>query len=161
MSQFTAPLAVEPFITPEGKVRWRTLKSFWWRLHDDEWSPLIYVPAGFVFDGATVPPGLTAIYPRAHPLYLQAAALHDYCLTHLRHELSRCQIDCIFRDAMIALGNPEWRAASMTAGVVGFGMAVERAQYYRTRPELTKRPRGRIISPADLAAIQNGVMSYA
>ena len=146
MSKFTSPLAVEPFIIASGAVRWRTLKPFWWRLIDDDESPVIYVPAGFVFDGATVPFGLTLIFPRTHPRYLQAAALHDYCLKHLRHELSRCQIDIIFKSALRALANPSWRVHGMASGVSAFGMAVERRAYYRPQPDLTKQPAGRIIS---------------
>jgi len=161
VSKFTSPLAVEPFIISSGAVRWRTLKPFWWRLTDDDQSPVIYVPAGFVFDGATVPFGLTLIFPRTHPRYLQAAALHDYALTHLRHELSRCQIDIIFKAALRALANPSWRVHGMASGVSAFGMVVERRGYYKRRSDLTKQPPGRIITAADLANIENGVMSYA
>lgn len=137
VSNFTDPLAVEPFITARGKVRWRTLKAFSWQIHYKALSPSILVPEGFVFDGATVPWGITLFLPRAHPLYLQAAALHDWMLTHERPYYSRCHIDQIFKDASRALDNPPWRVWALSFGVAIYGMIKERGGYYaRSNPTI-------------------------
>ena len=130
MSNFTSPLAVVPFITESGAVRWKTLRSFEWRIHDDDDAPRIRVPEGFIFDGATIPWGITLFLPRAHPRYLQAAALHDWMLENERPYFSRCHIDQIFKQAVSALGNPAWRVLALGGGVAMFGLVVERRAYY-------------------------------
>ncbi len=83
-----------------------------WLVGDDfEWAvgslekpeAIISVPKGYEFDGASVPFPANLLYPRAHPKYMQAAALHDFIYEHLGHEYSRSEADEIFHDAMLAL----------------------------------------------------------
>lgn len=87
-------------------------------------SPLVYesdllgdsitVPAGFVTDFASVPR-----LPIAHLLAAncghEAAVIHDY-LYHT-HQVPRSAADAVFREALLAGGEPGWRVWLMWAGV--------------------------------------------
>lgn len=91
----------------------------------------ITVPIGFRFDGTSVPLVLRAFFPRAHPDYMQAAALHDYLYTHCGNTnpnvpwmesteyqfLSRRQVDLIFYNGLKILGMSRLWAWPMYAAV--------------------------------------------
>lgn len=113
---------------------WLTTETFRWLLeYDSPDAGEIIVPAGFPFDGASIPPipVLRLIFPRVHPAYMQSAALHDWCLQHERHRFSRYEIDLIFREALQAQRNPKWRVNGMFRGVSLWGRALERKNYWR------------------------------
>ena len=61
----------------------------------------VNIPAGFSFDGATIPFGLTALLPRAHSDYLAAALVHDWLYAH--GQTTRKAADAIFHKALIDL----------------------------------------------------------
>lgn len=112
---------------------WLTGDTFKWILdYEDPQSEVVIVPEGFAFDGASVPPipFVRLLFPRVHPLYMQSAALHDYCLQHQRHRFSRSEIDYIFEEALIAQKNPDWRVSGMYQGVSIWGKLSERKKYY-------------------------------
>lgn len=89
------------------------------------------VPAGYEFDGASVPFPLTVLVPQTHSLYLAAAALHDWLYENAHEELSRKEADAIFREAMMVTGlNWIW-AGLMWRAVRAGGWAV----WNRRKPE--------------------------
>lgn len=59
---------------------------------------VIVVPAGFVYDGASVPRVLSSIVPRFGGRYDRATALHDYLYTS--GFLSRKDSDKVFYEAL-------------------------------------------------------------
>lgn len=91
-----------------------------WRLL----APLVYssdllghsitVPAGFITDFASVPR-----LPIAHLLTAntghEAAVIHDWLYTV--HALDRAMSDAVFEEALLAGGEPRWRAWLMWLGV--------------------------------------------
>lgn len=122
MSSFTSPLivqAVRPSVTgwrrwlPPGLQRpvWEVIGGFRYAVGSLETpSEVIEVPAGFTFDGASVPLAFRLIFPMAHPDYIQAAALHDYMLETRRWSRQHC--DAVFGEALSVLAVPEpWRTA--------------------------------------------------
>jgi len=132
MSSFTEASAFRPIWEGEHKGKWLVVESFDWFLSSDLSGPFIRVEAGFIFDGATVPRPFTLIFPKVHPAYMQAAALHDWLLTNERSDFSRKEIDLIFKEALEVLNNPEWRVWTMFNGVKAFGLIYERGQYFRS-----------------------------
>ncbi len=122
MSSFTSPLivqAVRPGTTgwhrwlPPGLQRpvWVVIGGFRYAVGDLEApSEVIDVPAGFAFDGASVPLAFRLLFPMAHPDYIQAAALHDYMLSTGRWPRRHC--DAVFGEALRVLDVAEpWRTA--------------------------------------------------
>lgn len=87
-------------------------------------QPLVYrsdllgrcvtVPAGFITDFASVP-RIPVAYLLAGGCANAAAVLHDWMYT--THEVDRATADAVFREAIIAGGEPTWRAWLMWAGV--------------------------------------------
>ena len=72
-------------------------------------EPLIYdgkikivVPAGFIYDGASVPKLFTNIFPKSGARYDRAACLHDFLYATKLY--SRAASDKIFLEAMEADG---------------------------------------------------------
>lgn len=120
MSSFTQSLVVtgvrsyptgwRRFLPPGFHLpQWKVWIGFDYAIGDlEQPSEVITVPAGFVFDGASVPLLLRFFVPMAHPNYLQAAALHDWMIKSKRHTRAEC--DRVFREALGALGMPNfWR----------------------------------------------------
>tara|TARA_R110002110_G_scaffold413432_1_gene640809 strand:+ start:307 stop:744 length:438 start_codon:yes stop_codon:yes gene_type:complete len=127
MSSFTRRLAVAAVTSPKTgwaamlppgfqRPSWEVLGGFRYLVSSaDAPSEIIRVPAGFVFDGASVPLPFRLLLPMAHPDYIQAAALHDWMLKSGRYTRRYC--DAVFHEALGVLGLPEpWRAI-MFAGV--------------------------------------------
>ena len=111
-SDFTSEFVAVPVrdhmasLWPPGWTRqkWVTGRELVWCVGSlDAPTDKITVPKGYPFNGASVPSIFTWIYPRAHPKYLQAAALHDFIYEHLGHRYTRKEADQIFEEAMIAL----------------------------------------------------------
>jgi hypothetical protein len=105
-------------------------------------TEMIIVPKGFVFNGHSVPLGLRWLFPRAHSIYLQAAALHDY-LYHDRHwPGTRRKADAIYFEALHeVLGVNRFWAKTMWLGVrVGGWIPWRKARRYKSdgREQLAK-----------------------
>lgn len=66
-----------------------------------------------------------------HGVYDMAAVVHDYLLQHRSEfpELSRKQIDRIFREACLDLGVPEYECKLLYAGVRMYSWWVEERHY--------------------------------
>ena len=133
--KFTNAIGYE-ITPPEVKEPWQTAQAFDWLLdYAAKDGEKITVSKGFAFDGASTPaiPGIRVIFPRIHPMYIQAAALHDWCLKHERHRFTRAEIDNIFKEALEALNNSNARVRSMYNGVKLFGIITEGYKNYNSR----------------------------
>lgn len=86
----------------------------------DRLGRTVTVPAGFVTDYASVP-RIPVAYLLAGGCADAAAVIHDWLYT--THEVDRATADAVLREAIIAGGDPVWRAWLMWAGVRlgGFG----------------------------------------
>lgn len=86
-------------------------------------APLVYhsdltgfvtVPAGFVTDFASVP-RIPVAFLLAGDCGQEAAVVHDFLYT--THQVDRATADAVFREALLAGGEPRWRAWLMWLGV--------------------------------------------
>lgn len=87
-------------------------------------APLVYrsdllgravtVPAGFLTDFASVP-RIPIAFLAAGGCANAAAVIHDWLYT--THEVDRATADAVFREAILAGGDPAWRAWLMWLGV--------------------------------------------
>jgi hypothetical protein len=108
-------------------------------------APLVYasdllarhvtVPAGFITDYASVP-RIPVAYLLTGGCAERAAVVHDWLYT--THEVDRATADNVFHEAIIAEGEPAWRAWLMWAGVrIGGGAPWEAAG--QRQPEYVAR----------------------
>ena len=84
---------------------------------------IVFVPRGFVSDGASVPRALWAIYP-PFGKYLEAAVLHDwYCVLGKKDEspIDYKVAAAVFREAMEVCGVNSWKRFKMYWAVRLFG----------------------------------------
>ena len=63
---------------------------------------VIYVPAGFVSDGASVPQIFWSIFP-PFGKYLEAAVVHDYIYEELCHKFTKEKADRVFKELLKVL----------------------------------------------------------
>lgn len=131
MSSFTEATSFRPINEGPDAGLWQVVENFDWYLSSDLVGEKVTVLSGYLFDGASVPFILTAIFPRVHPKYMQAAALHDWLLTQERHRFSREEIDLMFYQALKVLNNPKWRSFAMYKAVHMYGRVSEGQRYFR------------------------------
>jgi hypothetical protein len=82
----------------------------------------IAVPAGFEFDGASIPPlAWPIIGSPFDPRFVRAALLHDWIYSS--HLMPRKEADIAFRDILLADGVGDWRAELMYRAVRLAGVA--------------------------------------
>jgi Protein of unknown function (DUF1353) len=96
----------------------------------------ITVPEGFVFDGASIPPILSAFLPRSHSDYVQAAALHDWLYRRYHSHVGERRIiaDRIFAESLAVLGvSPLWRWALYFGVRIGGWRAWHKASKQRSQ----------------------------
>jgi hypothetical protein len=102
----------------EGRQVVKLLEPLEYRVGSDDSSEVIIVPKGFETDFASIPVGLRNLFP---PMgrWSRAAILHDwlYATGGLSGRYTRKQADKIFREAMLVLGVPKWRAEVMFQAV--------------------------------------------
>lgn len=80
------------------------------------------VPAGFVTDGASIPPLCWALVGHPYsPSSLRAAILHDALCRDHAHGLTSARVHRVFYDALRADGVAWLRARAMHAAVAVFG----------------------------------------
>lgn len=128
MSSFTgfnAPLELRYHYSPDAdKEYWELINGFEYYLEDDP-DITVWIPPGFITDGASVPKVLNWILPPWGP-YGQAAVLHDYLLDigqmrnrrgHFTYCKTRTEARKHFVDAMRILQVPMWRRVLLGAGV--------------------------------------------
>ena len=89
-------------------------------------EPLIYdgkikivVPAGFIYDGASVPKLFTNVFPKSGARYDRAACLHDFLYATRMFNRKKC--DEIFLEAMKFDKMTKWKAWIIYKSVRLFG----------------------------------------
>lgn len=117
-----------------GKDYWRVLKGFRYYLGTKGSNRWVYVPAGYLTDGASVPQIFWSLIPR-WGLYGQAAVVHDYLCEYLSitengvpKSITRAEADAVLSEAMHVLEVPEFKAHAISAAV----------DFYRVIARVTK-----------------------
>jgi len=105
--QFIDLPQMRPYYSDEDGELWELTDAFHAVVDDVP----ITVPAGFVTDGASIPRILWRVC--GHPMStrrLPAAVLHDW-LYYSITDFTRAEADQAYRDGLITLGFPRWKAA--------------------------------------------------
>lgn len=117
-----------------GKDYWRVLKGFRYYLGTKGSNRWVYVPAGYLTDGASVPQIFWSLIPR-WGLYGQAAVVHDFLCEYLSitedglpKSITRAEADDILLEAMHVLEVPEFKAHAIASAVT----------FYRVVANVTK-----------------------
>lgn len=79
------------------------------RVYQDYHYQGIYIPKGFVTNGANIPRLFWSLFPPNSPEYLSAVVIHDYMCANVG-EYGYEKADRYFFDAMIEIGVPKWKA---------------------------------------------------
>ncbi len=79
------------------------------------------VPAGYVFNGSSIPWPLWWLFPPSYAPAWEAACWHDHCYSHLYHRISKREADAAFRQIMLDQGAAPWVANVFHAAVSRFG----------------------------------------
>lgn len=98
-------------ISAADRELWRVLEDF---AYVSDLVGVIIVPKDFMTDFASVP-RLPFVFLLTGNTAHRAALIHDYLYTS--NQFSRKLSDEIFKEAIVAAGEPEWRANMMYAGV--------------------------------------------
>ncbi len=93
-----------------------------WRLLQDVTFDICEVPAGFTFDGASIPRVLWWLFSPSGR-YMKAALLHDYLIE--TQTVSRAQSAQMFYKEMEKLGVILWRRAAIYWGVCLYNVYLE------------------------------------
>jgi hypothetical protein len=81
---------------------------------------LIFIPAGFIFDGASIPAAAWPItYSPFLPQVLLAALLHDWC--YATHIMTRLESDMLFKEVCLACHASKGRVFMMYTMLKVFG----------------------------------------
>ena len=83
---------------------------------------VLTVPAGFSYDGASVPRFFWRIvFPPVHPKSRRAALFHDFIYRTHPEGWTKADADCLFYNLLLEDGVPKWRAWLAYQGVNLFG----------------------------------------
>lgn len=106
-SSFTRPLRTEKITEGINRGKFLLLERFEYHIGSKNSEEIIIVPAGFISDGATIPPILWPII--GHPManYAQGAFLHDILYRDKVYSRKRC--DEIFLESMVVLEIALWK----------------------------------------------------
>ena len=147
MSAFTEEMIVRAFSADNNRASWLPpgFQPQSWVVEDvlpyavgslQDPEEIIIVPKGFIFNGHSVPPGLRWLFPQAHSVYLQAAALHDFLYHDYSWSGTRKRADDIYFEALYDVlginrfwanlmwlgvrigGGPSWRHARKERGAI-------------------------------------------
>lgn len=88
-------------VQPIDKDKFRVYKDFIYQG--------IYIPAGFVTNGANIPRLFWSLFPPNSPEYLSAVVIHDYMCANVS-EYGYEMADKYFYDAMLDIGVGKWKA---------------------------------------------------
>lgn len=88
-------------VEPIAKDKFRVYKDLSYRD--------IYIPKGFVTNGANIPRVYWSLFPPNSPEYLSAVVIHDYMCANVS-KYGYKKADRYFYDAMIEIGVPKWKA---------------------------------------------------
>lgn len=100
-----------PWIAPFDKDNWIVVKDYSYRG--------IVIPAGFVFDGASIPWYLGMLYQKSDPQWIIAALVHDWL--YFTQMYPRWVSDSFLEEVMLIQGNPSKRAKLFYGAVSLFG----------------------------------------
>lgn len=128
-TEFTAPLDVR-YDTEASKIlgadHWRVLKPFRFYLGKKDSERWVYVPAGYLTDGASVPQLFWNIIP-PWGSYGQAAVVHDIVCEYLTitadgapAPVTRAECDRILLEAMEVLGVPSLKRKAIYGAVCAY-----------------------------------------
>lgn len=122
MSTFTTPLSFQEC----GDFRWQITELFVYYIGTPNDKILteghpVFVPKGFITDGASVPRMLWWLFPPVGDRYSKAAVLHDFMYS--TQMFGRSRADKIFLEAMEALGVSWWKRRTLYSAVRVFGHA--------------------------------------
>ena len=117
MSSFTNTIKSEKL--PKGKRR--LLESFDYHVGSEDSKEIITVKKDFISDGATIPRILWPIIGHPWDEYEQAAWLHDWICSWLRHLYNRKEGELIMCEASGVLGVSFIKRKTMYAGLRTFG----------------------------------------
>lgn len=106
-----------------GRDHWIVSKGFEFYIGKKEDNCYVYIPKGYLTDGATVPPFLQRLVP-TWGQYGAATIVHDYLCEQLtirsegqERTITRARGDYIFLEAMKVLHVPLWRRLPMYLAV--------------------------------------------
>lgn len=130
--RFNAKLGIQYSDYASKKLKkdyWVVKKGFIYYL-DDSFTSYVYVPKGYLTDGASVPRMFWNIIP-PWGSYGQACVLHDYLCEHYYYfdglnsfTLDRKNVNKIFNDAMKVAEVPTGKRKLIYAGVEAYRMTV-------------------------------------
>lgn len=114
---YKAPSDLEtPWLKGRG-TRWIVAKD--WRVCiDGVWY---CVPAGYVFNGSSIPWWLWWMFPPSYAPAWEASCLHDFFYSHLWKRVSKTFADAAFRAVMLHHEARLWIADSFHWAVSRFG----------------------------------------
>ena len=110
LSEIPKKLA-RPWISPFSPDDWMTVKDYNYRG--------IVIPAGFVFDGASIPKLIGVLYQKSDPHWIIAALIHDWL--YFTRMYPRWVADSFLEEVMLLQGNPPLRAKLFHKAVAWFG----------------------------------------
>lgn len=88
-----------PWLTGRGPRR--MVSEDWLLQVDGLWY---CVPAGYIFDGASIPAPLWWLFPPGYDPAWEASAFHDFCYSHLYRSVTKAFADDAFRAIMLKSG---------------------------------------------------------
>jgi len=91
--------AETPWLTGRG-TRWQVIDD-WWVQVGERWY---CVPAGYVFDGSSIPWWLWWLFPPTYAPAFEASCWHDICYSHWYQEVHKWQADDGFKAIMLYNG---------------------------------------------------------
>lgn len=105
-----------PWLTGRA-TRWMVAED-WWVCIDGTW---LCVPAGYIFNGSSIPWWLWWLFPPTYGPAWEASCLHDYFYSHLYGRVSKVFADAAFRSVMLYRGARKWVANIFHSAVSRFG----------------------------------------
>ena len=86
------------------KTPWLSGSATRWQLIEPYHFEGITVPAGYVFNGSSVPRLLWWLYPPSYAPAWEASCVHDYCYSHHYPHITKKEADRLLRRMMKAAG---------------------------------------------------------
>lgn len=129
-----------------NKDYWRVTTAFKYYVGVEQDQKWVYVPAGFLTDGASVPWPLWSILP-PWGLYGQAAVVHDILCETMTYYVrgaevpieSRKTCDDIFLEAMTVAGVTTWKRWTLYAGVRIYALAKKYLPFLKNKRVASKQ----------------------
>jgi len=100
-----------------GRPRWM-VASPWVVIADGK---RFEIPAGFIFDGSSIPRLLWWLFPPGYTPAWEAACFHDWCYAFAYRDVSKAFADDALRDIMTKQGAAPWVARLFHVAVSKFG----------------------------------------